>query len=89
MPPRYMTSAQLRQISEKIPLNPLATSEIIASLARCELVMKNCSDNKEKYFARMATSVLSELGEQMLSLASHPELDKIVEDEFKSFPDDN
>jgi hypothetical protein len=58
---------------------PLAVEEVIASLARCEMVRTNCGDPIEKYFAKESINVLQDLGGQLLSLASHPNIKKIVD----------
>ena len=47
--------------------------------ARCELVHDNCDDAIEKYFAKEASNVLQDLGAQLLTLASHPNIKKIVD----------
>ena len=47
---------------------PMAIVEVIASLARCELVHDNSDDDIEKYFAKEASSVLQYLGAQLLTL---------------------
>ncbi len=73
-------SEQLRQLKETMPIKcPLAVEEVISSLARCELVHDNCDDAIEKYFAKEASNVLQDLGAQLLTLASHPNIKKIVE----------
>lgn len=73
-------SEQLRKMKEMLPIKcPMAITEVIASLARCELVHDNSSDEIEKYFAKEASSVLQDLGAQLLTLASHPNIKKIVE----------
>ena len=58
---------------------PLAIEEVIASLARCELVHDNCGNAIEKYFAKESCNVLQDLGVQLLTLASHPNIKKIVD----------
>lgn len=71
---------QLRQMKEKMTIKcPLAVEEVISSLARCELVHDNCDDAIEKYFAKEASNVLQDLGAQLLTLASHPNIKKIVD----------
>lgn len=73
-------SEQLRQMKGMLPNKcPMAIVEVIASLARCELVHDNSDDDIEKYFAKEASSVLQDLGAQLLTLASHPNLKKIVD----------
>ena len=42
-------------------------------------VHDNSDDDIEKYFAKEASSVLQDLGAQLLTLASHPNLKKIVD----------
>ena len=58
---------------------PMAIVEVIASLARCELVHDNCDDAIEKYFAKESCNVLQDLGAQLLTLASHPNIKQIVD----------
>lgn len=71
---------QLRQLKENMTIKcPLAVEEVISSLARCELVHDNCDDAIEKYFAKEASNVLQDLGAQLLTLASHPNIKKIVD----------
>lgn len=73
-------SEQLRQLKETMPIKcPLAIEEVISSLARCELVHDNCEDAIEKYFAKESCNVLQDLGAQLLTLASHPNIKKIVD----------
>lgn len=73
-------SEQLRQLKETMPIKcPLAIEEVISSLARCELVHDNCEDAIEKYFAKESYNVLQDLGAQLLTLASHPNIKKIVD----------
>lgn len=73
-------SEQLRQLKETMPIKcPLAIEEVISSLARCEIVHDNCEDAIEKYFAKEASNVLQDLGAQLLTLASHPNIKKIVD----------
>ena len=73
-------SEQLRQLKENLPVPcPLAVEEVISSLARCELVHDNCEDAIEKYFAKESCNVLQDLGAQLLTLASHPNIKKIVD----------
>lgn len=73
-------SEQLRKMKEMLPIKcPMAIVEVIASLARCELVHDNSDDDIEKYFAKEASTVLQDLGAQLLTLASHPNLKKIVD----------
>jgi hypothetical protein len=57
----------------------LAIDEIIASYSRCELVYDNCDDKVEKYFSREVMGVLRDISAQLLSLASHPNLDQLVD----------
>lgn len=73
-------SEHLRQLKETMSIKcPLAIVEVIASLARCEIVHDNCDDAIEKYFAKEASIVLQDLGAQLLTLASHPNIKKIVD----------
>ena len=73
-------SEQLRQLKETMPSKcQLAIEEVISSLATCELVHDNCDDAIEKYFAKEASNVLQDLGAQLLTLASHPNIKKIVD----------
>ena len=73
-------SEQLRQLKETMPIKcPLAIEEVISSLARCELIHDNCEDAIEKYFAKESCNVLQDLGAQLLTLASHPNIKKIVD----------
>ncbi len=73
-------SEQLRQLKENLPVQcPLSVEEVISSLARCELVHDNCDDAIEKYFAKESCNVLQDLGAQLLTLASHPNIKKIVD----------
>ena len=73
-------SEQLLKMKETMPIKcPLAVEEVISSLARCELVHDNCDDAIEKYFAKESCNVLQDLGAQLLTLASHPNIKKIVD----------
>lgn len=73
-------SEHLRTLKENLPIQcPLAVEEVISSLARCELVRDNCDDPIEKYFAKETCNVLQDLGDQLLILASHPNIKKIVD----------
>ena len=80
---------QLMKLKETIQVKcPLAVEEVISSLARCELVYNNCGDKIEKYFARESMNVLQDLGGQLLSLATHPNIQKIVETAPQGFEPD-
>ena len=73
-------SEQLRQMKEMLPNKcPMAIVEVIASLARCELVHDNSDDDIEKDFAKEASSVLQDLGDQLITLAYHKNIKKIVD----------
>lgn len=71
---------QLFILKEKLPCNcPLAIEEVMASLARCELVYNNMEDKVEKYFAHETIGVLRDMAMQLLTLASHPNIKDIAE----------
>ncbi len=82
-------SQQLMKAKEAMQTKcPLVVEEVISSLARCEMVYDNCEDPIEKYFAREARHVLQDLGGQLLSLASHPNIQKIVESSSNELQED-
>ena len=73
-------SRQLTKLKETIPIKcPMAIDELISSLARCEMIRENCDDDIEKYFAKEAANVLEDIGTQMLTLASHPNIKQLAE----------
>jgi hypothetical protein len=71
---------QLFALKEKLPCKcPLAIEEVMASLARCELVYNNLDDKIEQYFAHESIGVLRDMAMQLLTLASHPNIKDIAE----------
>lgn len=58
---------------------PMALDEVIGSFARCEMIYANTDDKIEKYFAREAMNVMHDMATQFTGLATHPNLQQIVE----------
>lgn len=72
-------SEQVKKLKENLSHCPMAIEETVATMNRCEIILNNTDDKVEKYFAKEAVGVLAEMSAQLMSLASHPNINQIVD----------